>query len=714
MGAAPVTPTLSEAVRQAKTLEWRFDDYIVFARRHWLTIVLGGLLGWGLAAWWVSTIPNSYQARARLLIDRSGGEPVGFGETLSMSSARRDVEFLATEYQLITSRPVLEEVLRALNLGGFPPFSISSDPVGVLNELVSVVPVRGTTLADIVATSTNPTLAMRIANAVADAYVRLNLERRQQQATGGAEWLQEEVLRTEGQMKAAQEALQRFKEEHQMVSLEDQQNVIVQRLQELSSAATEAKTTRLKAEAEWAEISRALAAGKPVDSLPIVRQSQRILTLDPQIAAKDTELADRQKVYGEKHPAIAQLTEELAALRQQREGEVGKVVEDARLEYAAVQAKEQELQQALVEQERLALGLNRLKLDYENLNRQAQLSVDLYNSLSKRLKELEVVQSMQSNNVRVVDDAKLPGGPMAPHRVRIVLQGLLLGLVLGGGLAFVQDLMTTTIRMRRDLEELVNLPFLGHVVRVPIPRGRRGGALFFSRHPDGVASESLRAVRTTLEFLLPERATQRVLITSSLPQEGKTTVSSNLAVSLQELGRRVVIIDADMRRPTLFRTFQVPIEPGLSTYLQGQATLEEILQAPAHAQGVTVIASGATPPRPADLLASPKMGQLLDLLAASFQYILVDTPPVLAVADSTILSRVVDSAVLIVRANRTTRENLSSAHRILTQSPLKFLTTILNDVRPEYEYQYYRRGYGYYTKRSPSPSAAPPPGPSRG
>ena len=706
-----MSPTLSEAVRQAKTLEWRFDDYVVFIRRHWLTIVLGGLLGWGAAAWWVSTIPNSYQAQTRLLIDRYSGEPVGFGETASMSSARRDIEFLATEYQLIISRPVLEEVLRTMNLGGFPPFSISNDPAGVLSGLVSVVPVRGTKLVDIVVTSTNPTLAMRIANTVAETYVQLNLERRQQQATGGAEWLQEEVVKTEGQMKAAQEALQGFKEKHQMVSLEDQQNVIVQRLQELSSAATEAKTARLNGEAEWAEISRALSAGRPVDSLPIVRQSPRILTLEPQIAAKETELSDRQKIYGEKHPAIAQLTEELTALRKQREAEVGKVVEDARLEYSAVQAKEQELQQALVEQERLALGLNRLKLDYENLNRQAQLSVDLYNSLSKRLKELEVVQSMQSNNVRIVDGAKLPDGPIAPHRVRIVLQGLLLGLVVGGGLAFLQDLMTTTIRMRRDLEELVNLPFLGHVVRVPLPRGRRGGALFFSRHPDGVAAESLRAVRTTLEFLLPERTTQRVLITSSLPQEGKTTVSSNLAVSLQELGRRVVIIDADMRRPTLFRTFQVPIEPGLSTYLQGQAALEEILQTPAHVQGVTVIASGATPPRPADLLASPKMGQLLEQLSASFQYILVDTPPVLAVADSTILSRVVDSAILIVRANRTTRENLSSTQRILTQSPLKFVATILNDIRPEYEYQYYRRGYSYYTKRPPStPVPAQSPG----
>lgn len=710
-----MSPTLSEAVRQAKTTEWRFEDYLVFARRHWLTIVLGALLGWGAAAWWVSTVPNSYQTHARLLIDRSGGEPIGFGEAVPLAASRRDVEFLATEYQLITSRPVLDQVLRTLNLGGFPPFSQSSDPVAVLDDMVRVAPVRGTKLADVVVTSTNPTLAMRIANTVAEIYMRLNLERRQQQATGGAQWLRDEVKRTETQMRTAQEALQRFKEEHQMVSLEDRQNVVVQRLQEISSAATGAKTARLKVEAEQAEIERALAAGSPPESLPVVRQNARVLALEQQIAAKESELADRQKVYGEKHPAITQLQAEIDVLREQRREEAVKIVEGTRSESSSTQAKERDFQQALAEQEHLALELNRLKLDYENLSRQAQLSGDLFNSLSKRLKELEVVQSMQSNNVQVVDEAKLPTFPIAPHRVRIVLQGLFVGVALGIGLAFVRELMTTTIRMRRDLEELVNLPFLGHVVRVPGARSRGRQALFFAKQPDGLAAESLRAVRTTLEFLLPERPVQRVLITSSLPQEGKSTVSSNLAVSLQELGRRVVIIDADMRRPTLYRTFQIPIEPGLSTYLQGQATLEEILQTPANTQGVSVIASGATPVRPADLLASPQMVELLDTLGASFQYILVDTPPVLAVADSTILSRAVDSAILIVRAGRTTRETLSSTHRILTQSPLKFLATILNDVRPEYEYQYYRRGYGYYTKRSPAPSAAAPPsGPSRG
>ncbi len=709
-----MSPTLSEAVRQAKTAEWRFEDYLMFARRHWMTIALCSLLGWGAAAWWVSTIPNSYQTHTRVLIDRYGGEPIGFGETAPLAAARRDVEFLATEYQLITSRPVLDQVVHTLNLSGFPPFSRSSDPVTVLDDMVRVAPVRGTKLADLVVTSTNPTLAMRIANTVAEVYVRLNLERRQQQATGGAQWLRDEVTRTETQMKQAQEALQRFKEEHQMVSLEDRQNVIVQRLQELSSAATEAKTIRLKADAERAEVDRALAAGSPVESLPVVRQNARVLALEQQIAAKESELADRQKVYGEKHPAITQLQAELELLRQQRHDEASKIVEGARLESETAQAKARELQQALGEQEQLALELNRLKLGYENLNRQAQLSGDMYNSLSKRLKELEVVQSMQSNNVQIVNDAKLPDHPVAPHRVRIVLQGLFVGVALGVGLAFVRELMTTTIRMRRDLEELVNLPFLGHVVRVPGARSRGRQALFFAKQPDGLAAESLRAVRTTLEFLLPERPTQRVLITSSLPQEGKTTVSSNLAVSLQELGRRVVIIDADMRRPALYRAFQIPIEPGLSTYLQGQATFEEILQTPADAQGVTVISSGATPARPADLLASPQMVQLLERLGASFQYILVDTPPVLAVADATVLSRVVDSAILIVRANRTTRETLSGTHRVLSQSPLKFLATILNDVRPEYEYHYYRRGYGYYAKRPSAPSAAPPPGPSRG
>ena len=652
-------------------------------------------------------------------LDRHTTEPVTFVDTLPALAARRDAEFLATEYQLVSSRPVAEQVLHHLNLTGFPPFAGSNDPAQVLLGMVRVTPVRGTKLVDIVVTNTNAKLAMLIANATAQTYAEVNLERRRQQTTGGARWLRDEVNRAEQQMKEAQAALQQFKEEHHMVSLEERQNVIVQRLRELSTAATSAKTARLAAETAQGELERAIAAGTHVETVSVVHQSALVQGLEKDISDKEGRLLEQRKTYGELHPSIVQLIEELEILRQRLRTEAQKVIEGLRVDTEAARRRSAELQQALAEQEQLALELNRLELQYQNLIRQAQFAADLFGSLAKRLKELEVAESMQSNNVRVIDEAKLPPRPISPNRPQFAIQGGILGLLLGVVSAFLSQTLTTTIRMRRDLETLVNLPFLGHVVRLKLPRSRSGPqSLFFTHHPNGVAAEGLRAIRTTLEFLLPETPTHRILVTSSLPDEGKSLVSANLAVSLKELGRRVVALDADMRRPTLYRTFGISLEPGLSNYLQGHIEIEEILQSPASCPGITVIASGPSPSRPADLLAGARFIALLKKLEESFDYVILDTPPVLAVADATILSRVVEGAILVVRANRTTRDTLLGTHRQLSQSPLKFMATVLNDVRPEYDYQYYRRGYHYYgrqessrTEQVPRRPASPPMGP---
>lgn len=707
-----MSPSVAEAIQEVRT-EWRLDDYLRFLRQHWIWLTCCGAVSWFLATSAVGRLPDIYQAQARLLIDRYTAEPVRFAETIPAQAALRDVEFLATEHQLIISRPVLETTIKELNLAGFPPFDQAKDPAAALAGMIRIAPIRATKLVDVVVTSENPSMAMRIANAVARIYVRLNLERRKEQTAGGADWLREELVRAETQMKTAQEALQRFKEEHQMVSLEERQNVVVQRLRQLSTTATEAQTGRVAAEAELREIERALAAGRRPEELSQVQTRGLIPALRTQLAEKEATLVEQRQIYGASHPTIQQLEKEIETLRGQIRQEAEKIVSTVRLEYATTRAREQELQEVQGEQERLILELNRLELEYTNLIREADLRTTLHQSLAKRLKELEVAESVQSNNVRLIAEAELPEAPVAPNRRRIVMTNVLLGLLLGGAVAFLREALVTTVRSRKDVETLLNLPFLGRVLRVKQGRVRRGQLPFILKQPESSVAESLRAIRTTLEFLLPEAACHRLVITSSLPQDGKSLVSANLAISLQEMGRRTVVIDADMRRPSLFRAFQVPLEPGLSTYLQGQATPEEIVRESAVAPGVTIITSGAVPARPADLLATPRMAQLLETVQASFAYIVIDTPPLLAVADATILSRVVDSAILVIRAGRTGRDAALAARQQLAQAPLKFLGVLLNDVRAESEYGY-RYSYYYYStgrkrRRSrPKPPAVPP------
>ncbi len=710
-----MSPNVLEAVQETQA-EWQLEDYLRFFRYHWRWLAACGVVGVIIAWTYAARLPNVYEARARLLIDRSTVEPVRFAEPMA-NVALRDTEFLATEYQLIVSRPVAEQVIQDLNLTGFPPFSTSRDPPSTLAGMVKVLPVRGTKLVDLLVASSNPSLAMRIATSTAQAYTQLNLQRRRQQTTGGVGWLRDEVARTEIQMKAAQEALQRFKETHQMVSLEERQNVIVQRLKEVSTSATGAKTARVTAEATQSEIQRALTAGTLIEALPAVQSVGLVPALRAQLTAKEAELEDRRRVYGEKHPTILALETEITTLRQQLQQEARKAVETSRLDYETAKTKEEELQQALAEQEQLALELNRLELEYNNLTRAAQVTTDLYGSLVKRLKEMEVAESLETNNVRVIEEARLPEHPVAPDRHRIHLLGLVLGIAVGGTLAFLREALSRTVQSRQQLEATIPVPFLGHVLHLKMPHRRHAEQpLFFLAEPEGMAAEGMRGVRTTLEFLLPTATSHRILLTSSFPEEGKSLVSANLAVALQELGRRVVLIDADMRRPRLFRTFQLLQEPGLSTYLQGQATLEEICQVPSNTHGLTVICSGAVPTRPVDLLASDRMITLLDALSATFQYLIIDSPPVLAVADATILTRLVDSAVLVVRARRTPRDATVAAHTQLVQSPLKFIGVLLNDFVVERSHGHYYYYYGEHgrerkSEKHPSrqaPSSLPP------
>ena len=608
-------------------LEWQLEDYLrVLWLHRWLVFLVTVTSG-GLMAIYMFQQPNLYEASARILIEAQPPKVVQFQEVAPTYAGAWSQSFLQTEYKVISSRAVVSRVMDELHLAAFPPFSQAKDPVGELQKVIAVEPVRGTKLVDIRVDGEKPDLIAQMANTVADTYAALNLERRREMTTGGVQWLKEEVAKLEEKMHTAQLALQKFLEDHGSIDFgQEQQNTILQRLQALNAAITETRKDRIEAE---------------------------------------------QK-FREKHPHLLEL-----------------------------QAKEQELQLAIFDQEQKTLEMSRLSIQYNTLLREVKTNEEIYNVLLTRQKELSVQEGLQTNNVQVVDYALVPEEPIGPARASGIAIATFLGLILSYGLGFLREMLAKTLRSRRDFEQLLEIPFLGHVPLIQMGGVHRGNeSLVLLTEPQSTAAEAIRAIRTTLEFLLPIGQPHTLLITSALPEEGKSLVCLNLAIALQELGRKVLLVDGDLRRPSLHRLLQVDLEPGLSEYLQDKAAVEMLVRSAAVAHNLFVVPAGLTPEQPTDLLGSPRLQTLLETWKQAYQYILIDTPPALVAADAAVLATIIEQTIFLVRAGRTPGEASLAGKQRLVDVGAKILGGILNGARLELEggYRYYHY-YRYYRAR---------------
>lgn len=399
---------------------------------------------------------------------------------------------------------------------------------------------------------------------------------------------------------------------------------------------------------------------------------QRIQALNASITDTRKQRIEAEIKFREKHPSLLEL-----------------------------QAKEKEFQLALFEQEQKALEMSRISIQYNALLRDVKTGESVYNILLTRLKELSIQEGLQSNNIQVVDYALVPGRPTGPDRPRTVAFAGFFGAVLGAGLAVIREMFNKKIRSRREFEQVLGIPFLGYFPFVTANLIGRKEPLLTGSNASTRYTESLRAIRTTLEFLLPGGAPSVLMVTSALPEEGKSVVASNLAISLRELNRRVILIDADMRRPTLHQLLGMPLEPGLSDYLRDKASLEEIVRSSSKAADLPVITAGITPPQPADLLAGDRMAGLLEALSKEYAYILLDTPPVLATADAAILSGIAHYVVYVTWAARTQSELSLAGKQRLIDVGAKIVGGVLNKSHPAAERSYgYGYGYYYHDKKS--------------
>ncbi len=681
------------------------------------------------------TTVQVFQAQGRLLIEdeRSTAMP---GLTTPENAYYEDPEpYYQTQYRILKGRDLTRRVIQKLHLETVPEFNGTATPpptavtlirgldnrlIGLLRpsapsaqveapkvyespdesalvssfiSRVTVEPVRGSRLVDVYFQSTDPKFAATATNSLIEEYVQQNLEVKLQTTDNMLEWLEKELANQQKKVEDSERQLAEYRDKQNALSLDDKQNIVLSRLNQLNDAVMRAKTARVQKEAVFNQV-RTISSGTAPDAIPIIAQNPQVQALKSKLADLQHQKVQLSERYGDRHPAIQNVNAQMQDSQRQLELESAKALQSVRNEYETAVLEEQTLSRNLDSAKAEAVDLNRKGIGYGVMEREAKSNRQVYEALLAREKELRVASNSRSNNVRIIDRAEVPKAPMSAAGRRTWLMSLSIGLILAIAVSFGLDYMNDTIKTPEDVTRRLKLPFLG---LVPSARGDKHPVLASSHVPHDFG-EAFRALRTSLMSRYGSEGTKTMVVTSAQPLEGKTTTACNIAMALAYGGARVLLIDGDMRRPGMHRALRLTNDRGLSQILTGQARVRDVIQRTVD-PNLLAITAGRTPPNPSELLASERMKTLLVNLAhGPFDWIIIDTPPVLAVTDAVVLAPAVTGVTFVVGAEMTRRRLAERALETIMASQPKFAAVVLNKVDFARNKYYYSRYYGHQYK----------------
>jgi exopolysaccharide transport family protein len=698
----------------------------------------------------ISTLRTTpiYEAVGSIAINKM--DPVTFNlKDASSSFDYYDPTDLDTEVRILKSDLLALQVIRQLNLDRQPEFgtkSKSASPSSSLelttdalqpdsaktsaalanfkgNLQVSLVP--NTRIIEIRYRSPDRNVAARVVNTLANTYVEQNFKTRFESTMQASDWLSKQLVDLQIKVETSQEKLVQYQKQHEILGIDEKQNITTAKLDELNRELTTAESTRMEKESIYHLVqsgdSDSILAAANVDGAAKGSSASSALLekLREQQADLKIQVAQLSTQFGPSYPKLAQLSSQLKEVDEQIQTETRKVAARLRGDYLAAMQRESMLRSALEQQKQEANKLNESAIEYSLLKRDVDANRTLSEGLLEKLKEAGVTAGLRSNNFRIVDAARVPTTPSGPNLLRNVALALALGLSTGVGLAFLLESMDNTIRTPEQAQVISALPSLGM-----IPLGSRSRRAIGSRRklalapskeavelvtqsrPRSQMAESYRALRTSLLLTFAGGPPKVILITSALPEEGKTTTSVNSAIVLAQKGTRVLLVDADLRRPSIHKTLGMGPKAGLSNVLTGSATLQQAILPSTILPDLFIMPAGTPPPNPAELLASNKMKNVLEELRKQFDHIVIDSPPTLSVTDAVIMSTSADAVVLVIRSGHTTKPALRRARDILLQVNARVCGVLVNAVdlnSPDYHYHYeYQGKYGHaYYQENP-------------
>src|SRR5271166_869241 len=683
-----------------------------------------------------------YEASGSIAINKPDSGLVNFNNSPTFSVDYYDPTELETEVKILQSDLLALQVVKELGLDRRQEFGgktaalpssldLAPDPLqadtGRTTSLLSsfrsslkVALAPNTHIIEVRYRSPDKELAANVVNTLMTTYTENNFKSRFDSTMQASDWLSKQLVDLQMKVETSQEKLVHYQKEHEILGIDDKQNITTAKLDELNKALTTAESERMDKESIYrlvqsGDTETIASAANVLDAAGAGSTSQSGLleTLRAKQADLKIQAAELNTQFGPSYPKLAQINNQLKEIDAELVAETRKIGGKIKGQYMAALQRENMLHDALEKQKQEANKLNESAIEYSLLKRDLDTNRQLYEGLLEKLKEAGVSAGLRSNNFRIVDVARVPTGPIEPNIPRNLSFAFMLGLTSGVGLAFLLEGLDNTVRTTEQAQMISGLPPLGMIPlgsratregssskRLVIATSKEAVELVTQVRPQSQMAESYRALRTSLLLSNLGAPPKVIMVTSSLPQEGKTTTSINCAVVLAQKGVRVLLIDADLRRPSIHKTLGMGPHSGLSNVLTGSTKLEQAITRTAILPNLFVLPAGTPPPNPAELLASANMKDVLAQLRGEYDHIVIDTPPSLSVTDAVVLSPRADAVVLVIRSGQTTKNALRRSRDILTQVNAKVVGVLLNAVdlsSPDYYYYYeYQGKYARY------------------
>lgn len=709
---------------------------VAILRRRWLVVMVTTVLAIASAALALTMLQPRWRASATVVLHMSGPQVLDKVKGVADEGDSRLVgykEYYQTQRTIMHSRAVAERALTSLGLASDPVFlgidgieseaervavAATIDPVERLRELVVIDEVRNSRVMEISSEYPDPEVAREIANAVAHAYLAHVASSRTDVGDDAKLDIAAERRQAYAAVTAAETALQAFKDKYGIAAatLSDRQQVINQDVMIWSGRAKQAEAERIARERLLEQAERLHAAGN-IAASTLLSEDKRALfeTMRQQELEAETAFSQIDEEYGPKHVEHLKAKRKLELARAKLDREADDLIESLRADVQAAAATERDLERKLGGENSRALKLGAHEQEYRELERAARTAEEDYLLIARRDTEIAMTNRVEAEGIEILDLATTPTIPVFPRKALMFAIALVAGLSVGSLLAVAVDFRDHRIRGLLDLERalasfgvpvLGQLPLLAPDTRLGVANARaqrRQRDLYSHLYPQSLMAERCRGIRTSLAFAQGTDALRTLMVTSPNSSEGKSSTAMNLALSFCQASKRVVLIDADMRRPRIHQVFPSPREKegaGLAALLSGTATMDEvILDAPDDAPtSLKIIPCGALPANPAELLDTPAFRRVLSELRDRFDIVLVDTPPVLPVTDPLIIAREVDGVILVTRCEATTRGEVQRSLAQLAKGDTNLLGVVLNEVDARQERYAYNSSY--YTYRA--------------
>jgi succinoglycan biosynthesis transport protein ExoP len=721
-------PQSPEVLRAYPVQDEHDDDirkYIEIIWRHKIVILAC------LIVVTISTLVGSlltkpvYKADAKLEISRENPNIIKFEEVLQVEN--RDDEFYETQFILLKSKSLARHVIEKMNLQQYAEFSqkdterpslisgllatvkglISKDKVAASNknlvngddekdDLVNsfigriiVSPIRNSHLVDISFLANDPQLAAKAVNSLAHGFIEWNLNRKLMATKEGRNFLKKQLDQAQIKLENSEEEFNSFAKREGIISLDENMNLTSHQFSELIDALAKAENERLSKESVQKQIQNG-----DTDSIPAVVNDPYLQGLKTDYAKLDAEYSELTATFKSEYPKVKELKAKLDEMRRKMDEATNAIVASIQSDYEVAKKKEDILRKRYEEQRALASQLNEKAIQYNILKREVDTNKSIYETILQRLKETEVSSGITASNVQVVDYASTPLFPYKPKILLNLVYALFVGLFGGVLISFLLEHLNNSVSSLEEIRDRMRFPVLGGIfnvnqkkeLNIPLEKA-------FLLAPRSHFAESFRTIRVSLLLSAPGNPPRTILITSSQPEEGKTTVSINLAVSFAQAGSRVLLMETDFRRPRLSNVFGKN-GVGLTSYLTGNATLADIIKE-VDIPNLSIIPTGQLPVNPTELLGSGEMKKLLEIVSGEYDQIILDGPPVIGLADSLVISSIVDGTVIVARAGKTPRTALTGVVEKLWSFNARVLGVILNRLDTGRQSYYYKGSYYY-------------------